>query len=582
MADDAYSIFQNPAGLCRIKKWQLASMYSKLIQEVDYNQLGYGLSLGRDALGVAFIGASVGGSLWSKRDPVTERIVPEGEGAIGYKSEVLFLTYSFYLSKYLTYPQLKNLSIGLNVKMFNQSLTGLPTRDVYAMGHDLDMGLQYQPNSWLILGAAGYNVLPYSMGGKLMWGSGIEESIPAEFKLGFAAMLIGEGGLREFIFYPQELYLSYDYEFALSGDRPALSHIGLEWRPFEILALRLGLDQDAVATGAEEIGIDNNLAAGVGLHLFNLRFDYAFHTFGVLSANDTHFFSITYGVEPRKFPAYAPPEPEEYIVITEPGKKHITFDTFVVVKGGVTDLKRVKKLLIEGNEANLYEDGTFMSVVKLPGYGRTTVEVRAIGETGRILEAKDLTVVRLVSFTDVGDGHPLRVTLGAMAALGNVSGYKDGTFKPDGFLTRAELATLLVRIMATEEVRFPLHPVFKDVPARHWASRYVAEALKAGLVKGFPDGLFRPSKGVTRAQAISLFVRFAGLVEPPYIYEKPFPDVAVKHWAARAIHVARKAGFLDYLKGKDFDPNRKITRGEVVDILSKIERISKKLSELLE
>jgi hypothetical protein len=583
LADDAYSVFQNPAGLARIRDWQLASMYSRVIEEVDYHLLGTVHPMGYEAVGVGYLKAAVGGSLFSRRDPVTDRIVPDpdAEGAMGYNSEVLFFSYALFPEKYFTQPFLKNVSVGVNLKIFNQSLTGIPTGDVSALGHDLDLGLQYHPNSWLTLGAAGYNVLPYDLG-KLMWGSGISESIPASFKVGFAAKLIGKGGLREYVFYPQDLVLAYDYEFVHRGDRPGLSHLGLEWRPFEILSLRLGLDQDAVATGGGATGIDDNFSAGVGLNLFNFRFDYAFHTFGALSANDTHFFSITYGVEAEKLPPYVPPRPRAYIEILEPGEKHVTFNPYVVLKGRVNDLKNISEVKVNQSVANLYEDATFISMVKLPKYGRNTVEVQAISTTGRILETKYLNFVRLMSFVDIGIDHPLRYPLGGMGALGYVYGFKDGTFKPEGYLTRAELCTLLIRIRTARKPEPPLRTGFTDISQRHWAAGYIAEGVRAGIIKGFPDGKFRPAKGVTREQAIAFLVRFAEFIEPDFIYEKPFPDVEVFHWSAKAIHLAKKEGFLDYLKGKNFEPERKITRGEVADIMSRIKSISIKLKELLE
>jgi hypothetical protein len=581
-ADDVYSMFQNPAGLAQIKTWQVGSMYSKLIEEVDYHLLAVSNPLSREAVGLGYIKASVGGSLLSKRDPVTDRIVPVGAGAIGYTSSVWFLSYAVSPDKYLPWPILKNVRLGSSLKIFHQALTGLPTEDVVALGHDLDLGIQYNPFSWLTVGAAGYNILTYNAGGRLIWGSGITEAIPASAKVGFAIKLIGDGGLTESRFFPQELVLSFDNEFTYMRNRPPLNHLGLEWRPGQILSVRLGLDQDAVAVGEGMIGIDNNLSAGLGLTLFNFRFDYAFHTFGALSANNTHFVSISYGIESVKPPPYVPPEFKEYVEITEPVDKLTAFIPYVIVKGKILDSKKVKEIRVNQDRANIYADNTFFSVMQLSNYGKNIIEVAGLNKAGRILGTEKITVIRLVSFKDVKERHPLRVKLGGLAALGYVSGFKDGTFRPEKGITRAEICSLLVKIIKGKDIPVPRRAPFKDVPRRHWAARYINLAAGSGLVKGYLDKTFRPERQISRAEAVALLVKYGNLEVPRYIYERPFPDVDLKYWAAKAIFAAKKNGLLDYLVGKNFGPKKKITRGEFVDILSKVEPVATKLIELLE
>jgi hypothetical protein len=76
--------------------------------------------------------------------------------------------------------------------------------------------------------------------------------------------------------------------------------------------------------------------------------------------------------------------------------------------------------------------------------------------------------------------------------------------------------------------------------------------------------------------------KFAQLKEPVYLYERPFSDVSTKHWAASAIAAAKKQGWLNYLKGKKFMPDQKITRMETIEILSQIEFIKERLGELFD
>jgi hypothetical protein len=592
MANDVCSLFQNTAGITKIRDWQLTTMYSNLLQEVNYSLLGFGKSLSREALGMAFLKADISGSQLTTRDPVTGRIVPDGDGAIGYTSSVWFFSYAVDPEKYFSHPYFKKLSLGASLKIFNQALHGVPGHgEVQAAGTDVDLGVQYRPLPWLTVGGAGYNVLPQAMGGQLVWGSGITESIPASFKLGFGFKLLGAEGFRQYK--NQDVFLAYDYEFAPSrGNRPGLHHLGMEWLPWQNIALRLGLDQDAVATAMDTTGVESNLTAGVGVAFLGVNLDYAYHTFGTLSDNNSHFFSISLGVEPPPPPVYVSPETIVYLQIKEPPKKSITFNPSVEVKGLVLLPKDVRTVRINTEEAAINSDNTFSSVVPLPRYGKEMIKVEGLSGTGRILESQTLKIARLVSFSDVDENHPQRIEVGSLAALDYVAGFPDGTFRPEGEITRAELCTMLMRIKSSfapaqtgeaASIPAPLTALsFNDVPARHWAAAFIAQAVKDGVVKGYPDGTFRPKNNITRGEALSVVVRFAGLEEPFAIDEKPFPDLEMTHWAAKAIFVARKQGYLDYLAGKNFEVNRKITRGEVVKILGRVEQVAKRVKDLLD
>jgi len=578
MADDAYSLFQNPAGLAGTKSWQAASLYSKLIEEVDYNLFGFTYPLSRECLGLGYVKAAVGGSLLSRRDPVTDRIVPIG-GAIGYVSSVTFFSYSLALGKH--FPFLNNYYLGGNLKLFNQALTGVPSGDASASGMDLDLGLQAKPYSWLTLGAAGYNLLPYSMGGRLNWNTQISESIPASAKLGLAIKILGAGSLKEIRTLNQDLFFSYDYEFTPTRSRPALQHLGVEWVPHDILSLRLGLDQDAGAVGDGTIGVYSNFSAGIGITLFKTRFDYAFHTFGELPANHTHFFSLSYGIEREKWPPFVPSQ-LAYLKIDEPTEKSITYNPYLIIKGKVLDKSKIKEVKINSDTINLYPDASFFAITQLPKLGKNLVELVPYNLTGRILKSTQLAVIRVPTFSDVPDTHPLRQTVGGFALLGYVSGYPDQTFRPNGRITRAEICKILMKIKEVETAESSKFKIFKDVPATHWAAGFINRSAQEELVKGYPNKTFGPSRNISRAEAVSILAKFAGLKVTERLFERPFPDMNIKHWAAPYVDLAKKAGLLTYLTGQKFNPKKAITRIEVIEILSKIEAVSKKLKELFD
>ncbi|MFH1347631.1 MAG: S-layer homology domain-containing protein [Candidatus Margulisiibacteriota bacterium] len=571
LADDVSTIFQNPAGLARIKEWHLTSMYTSLFGEVQYNQVGGMLSLGKDAIGFGYVGASIGGSLLVQRDPVTNRIVPIG-GAIGYSSSVVFLSGAT--------QRIENLSLGGSLKIFGQSLNGMPAGDASALGQDIDIGLKYTPASWLSLGACGYNILPYAAGGRLIWEGGIPESIPSSLKMGMAISLLGPGGLREFR--THNLKLAYDYEFfPTQMIRPGLHHIGMEWVPWQNVAFRIGLDQDAVSGGANQINVDNNLAAGIGVSFFGTQLDYAFHTFGSLTENSTHFFSLSVGGEEEKPEVYVEPEKKIYLEITSPLKKIVTFGDKVEIKGNILITDEVSDVKINQAEAVLLRDNSFVYSFS-PEHGKNILEIKAMSSSGRILETHNVIIVRLVKFFDIKENDRLRVKLGAMAALGYLSGFPDGKFKPGRKIERADLCAMLMRVRPSEQDGLDGYLVFNDVPKDYWAAKYIYEAAQQGVVGGYLDGTFRPKRLLSRAEIVSVLVRFANFEIPKYIYERPFLDVSTKFWAAKVINVAKKHGLLDHLKGKSFRPEYKVTRGEVVEMLAKTEFVDKKIKDLIE
>jgi len=77
-------------------------------------------------------------------------------------------------------------------------------------------------------------------------------------------------------------------------------------------------------------------------------------------------------------------------------------------------------------------------------------------------------------------------------------------------------------------------------------------------------------------------VRFDGITAPREVKALPFPDVEIKHWAAPVIAAAKEAGLLEYLVGKNFEPNRELTRAEAAEMLSKTKFGKDKIKELLE
>lgn len=115
--------------------------------------------------------------------------------------------------------------------------------------------------------------------------------------------------------------------------------------------------------------------------------------------------------------------------------------------------------------------------------------------------------VNAATYTDVKSSDSYYEAVEALSALGVVKGYEAGDFQPEGKITRAEAATMILRVMnmgAAESNR--VDTIFSDVKSDHWASGTIAEANGAGIINGMGDGTFAPEAEVTYDQIVKMLV----------------------------------------------------------------------------
>ena len=122
------------------------------------------------------------------------------------------------------------------------------------------------------------------------------------------------------------------------------------------------------------------------------------------------------------------------------------------------------------------------------------------------------TVAFASSFADVADESSYSTAIEVGVDLGLIKGYEDGTFKPEGEITRAEFAAIVVRLLGQEAQAEGAKAAtqFIDVPADHWAAGYVNIAVQAGVINGYGNGNFGPEDLVEYQDAITMMVRALG------------------------------------------------------------------------
>ena len=138
------------------------------------------------------------------------------------------------------------------------------------------------------------------------------------------------------------------------------------------------------------------------------------------------------------------------------------------------------------------------------------------------------------SFSDVV-GESCAQAVSYMASYGIFSGYADGTFRPNNPISRAAFAVLLHRCQFAAPVgRYGDAPDFADVPTGYWAEEYIYSANILGWMTGTSSGMFRPSREITRAEAVTAINRMLGRDEScTFVNDElnPFSDLDAGHWA---------------------------------------------------
>ena len=162
-----------------------------------------------------------------------------------------------------------------------------------------------------------------------------------------------------------------------------------------------------------------------------------------------------------------------------------------------------------------------------------------------------------------------------------VNGYPDGTVKPNGNVTRAEVAAILYRVMDADCVKTyeTTRCSFSDVVRGDWFNLYVATLENAGvIVDTRTNGKFRPNEAITRAELAAMLAQFADTKSAPNY----FTDVTANYWAANAIAVCAKLGWINGYPDGTFRPDQTVTRAEMMAMINRaLERTPKSVSDLL-
>lgn len=148
-----------------------------------------------------------------------------------------------------------------------------------------------------------------------------------------------------------------------------------------------------------------------------------------------------------------------------------------------------------------------------------------------------------------------------------VQGYPNGTVKPAGNITRAETAAILFRLMddASRKTYYSTKSGFRDVASGSWYNTYVATLNNAGVITDSSNGCFRPNEAITRAELAAMLAKFSETTGAANY----FNDVSAKYWAANAIAICAKLGWINGYPDGTFRPDKNVTRAELMAMINR-------------
>ncbi|MGO4545123.1 S-layer homology domain-containing protein [Paenibacillus sp. 2TAB23] len=185
-----------------------------------------------------------------------------------------------------------------------------------------------------------------------------------------------------------------------------------------------------------------------------------------------------------------------------------------------------------------------------------------------------------VAFTDTAS-HWAFKDIGIASRLQIIEGFQDGGFKPNASVTRAEFSVMIVRAFGLSKASTGTS--FSDLDSQNWSSTYIESLASSGIINGYEDGTFKPNHEITRAEMLTVISRIVNLKALSQ-NDAPaeFSDISDEYWAKAAIEEAAGAGMINGVSTNQFAPENKATRAEALALIIRSLRTSAAINELLQ
>ena len=246
-----------------------------------------------------------------------------------------------------------------------------------------------------------------------------------------------------------------------------------------------------------------------------------------------------------------------------------TYGGVVFTKGEATvSVKAGSSVTISGLPA-----GTAYEVTELSASGYTVTSQNASGQipAGETVTAAFLNEKQGSSSGDSDDDSGDTPALNRDEHYAYIIGYKDGLLRPNGNISRGEVATIFFRLLR-DPVRteyWSQTNAYSDVPAELWCNNAISTLSNMGIISGYSNGTFRPSAPITRAELTKIAAGFFADNRVTSHYDGRFSDVSGSEWFVSALEKAIKEGIVEGYGDSTFAPDQYITRAQACTIINR-------------
>lgn len=246
-----------------------------------------------------------------------------------------------------------------------------------------------------------------------------------------------------------------------------------------------------------------------------------------------------------------------------------TYGGVAFTKGEATvSVKAGSSVTISGLPA-----GTAYEVTELSASGYTVTSQNASGQipAGETVTAAFHNEKQGSSSGDSDDDSGDTPALNRDEHYAYIIGYKDGLLRPNGNISRGEVATIFFRLLR-DPVRteyWSQTNAYSDVPAELWCNNAISTLSNMGIISGYSNGTFRPSAPITRAELTKIAAGFFADNRVTSHYDGRFSDVSGSEWFVSALEKAIEEGIVEGYGDSSFAPDQYITRAQACTIINR-------------
>lgn len=229
---------------------------------------------------------------------------------------------------------------------------------------------------------------------------------------------------------------------------------------------------------------------------------------------------------------------------------------------------RPKEVIVNSRD---FEDGILINKFsKAEAGGNDRIEIKFAGETYSS-EWFDILDADGDIFSDVSTSHPSYEAISYLVNQGIISGYPDGSFKPNNVVSRVEALKMILEGINSKFDTGSLP--FSDASVNEWYGKYLYTAYKGKIVNGYPDGSFRPSSTVNKVEFYKILFNSMDIGVGTKVSSAPFKDVPVDAWFAPYVSKGKKLGVIE--DGDYFKPEVGMKRSEVAEAMYRVMTLDK-------